>query len=574
MSDTHRQAEEFNPSMGLELPSLEESGFEELRESGGQGLLRRFLVTQRHLSGLALGGLADYVRTRPREERRGLRFRAFQLASLGTRILVGPSLRKLPFPQQLRRRLELLGPTYIKLGQVLSLRRDLLPQTVTDELENLLDRLPAVSYPRFLDLVRQGLGGPVEEKFSWIDPRPAGSASIAQSHRATTRDGEPVILKVVKPGIRETLRTDTRLLRVFATLAQMVLPRYQPKRVAEEFARYTLNEVDLDKEADNAEIFAANFQDLPDVVFPAIHRHLSSKRVLCMEYLDGPRPDQEEAQELSEEARDRLIDLGMLAIVRMLYQDGFFHADLHPGNLKIVGHGTRAGFIDLGMVGRLETDTRRGLLFYYYCLVTGDPDNAARYLAALAEVGPGGDRQGFRRAVAEVSRRWQRHATFEEFSLGQLILESVSLGAQYRIYFPIEMVLMVKALVTFEAVGHILRPGFDVASASRRHVTQLFLQQWNPLRLARESLRGGPELLDAMVKAPLLITEGLRLLEQTTRRPAQNPLAGIRGTLFGGFALLTGAILMVGSIDSQARLWPLAVLFFLIGLFAALNQKS
>jgi ubiquinone biosynthesis protein len=176
--------------------------------------------------------------------------------------------------------------------------------------------------------------------------------------------------------------------------------------------------------------------------------------------------------------------------------------------------------------------------------------------------------------VVEVSRRWQRGSSFQEFSLGQLVLQSVSLGLQYRVFFPIEMVLMVKALITFEAVAHQLKPDCDVAAVSRKHVTRIFMQQFNPLRLAREGLRGGPELLDALVKAPLLISEGLRLLEQTTRRPAQNPLAGIRGTLFGGFSLLAGAILAVGAVGGQPSLWPLAALFFITGLIAALNKKS
>ncbi len=554
--------------MGTRVPTLAEAGFEELRERRTPGLARRYLTTQRHLIGLLLGGLIDYTRTRPKPKRRGLRFRAAQLAALVVRPFVKRALRKLPFEVQLRRRLELLGPTYVKLGQVLSLREDLLPRAVTSELKNLLDRLPAVPYERYLELVAEGLGRPVEEAFSWIEPIPAGSASIAQSHRATTIEGDPVILKVVKPGIRATLKRDARLLGLFGVGLQAMLPRYQPKRVLNEFTDYTLREVDLKREADNAETFAANFRDCPDVRFPRIYRQYSGSTVLCMEFFDGLRPDSDAAAELSAEDKDRVIDLGVSSIIRMLYRDGFFHADLHPGNLLILP-GPQAGFIDLGMVGRLSEEVRRSLLYYYYCLVTGDPASAARYLTSVAEPAAGGDLDGFRREVEEVSRRWQRSSSFEDFSFARLILESVSLGAEFRVYFPIETVLMTKALVTFEAVGHMLKPGFDVAEASRGHITRIILQRFSPWRLARESLRGAPELIDAMVKAPTLVSEGLRLLEHSAKRRNENPLAGVRGTLFGGFCIVAGAILA-----GTGYPWPLWALLMLIGVAAGLNKGA
>ena len=553
------------PMMGTRVPTLAEAGYEELRERRPPGLLRRYLVTNRHLIGLLLGGIIDYSRTRPKEERRGLRFRAIQIGALFCRLAVQRKLAREPFPVQLRRRLEMLGPTYIKLGQVLSLREDLLPRAVTSELKNLLDKLPAVPYERFLELVADGLDRPVAEAFSWIEPIPAGSASIAQSHRATTLEGDSVILKVVKPGIRETLKRDARLLGMFGIGLQLILPRYQPRRVLKEFTDYTLREVDLKREADNAETFAANFRDTPDVRFPRIYRRYSASTVLCMEFFDGIRPDTDAAAELPEGEKDRIIDLGIGSIIHMLYRDGFFHADLHPGNLLILP-GPQAGFIDLGMVGRLTEEVRRSLLYYYYCLVTGDPASAARYLTSVAEPAPGGDLDGFRREVEEVSRRWQRASSFEDFSFAQLILESVSLGAEFRVYFPIETVLMTKALVTFEAVGHTLKPGFDVAEASRGHITRVILYRFSPWRLAREGLRGAPELIDAIVKAPTLVSEGVRLLETSAKRRRENPFTGVRGTIFGGFCIVAGAVLAGGG-----EPW-LGSLLMLVGVAAGLNK--
>ena len=549
--------------------SPEMPGYEIMPDVPPEGLVRRFFFIQRHLVGLTFGGLGAYVREHRAPTSRRFRLLYWLAALLAwlTRPFVDKGLVDRPFPVQLRRRLEMLGPTYIKLGQVLALRQDLLPQAITDELKNLLDRLPVVPFPRYLGLIVKDTGRPIAEMYSWVDPQPTGSASIAQIHRATTVAGDSAIIKVVKPGIRETLARDAILLRILGSALQRVLPRYQPKRVIAEFVEYTRREVDLRREADNAETFAANFHDLAGVHFPRIYREYSSQGVLCMEFLAGFKPNSPEALALPEEDRDTLVDLGAAAIIRMLFKDGFFHADLHPGNLLILP-GPKVGFIDLGMVGRFDQRLRRTLLNYYYSLVMGDAEGAARYLANVAEPGPGADPVGFRREVVEILQRWNRSANFRDFSLAQLILRSVNLGAQHHMYFPVEMVLMVKALVTFEGVGQILKPDLDVAAVSQAHARKIFIDQFNPINLAREAMRAVPDLLEALSKAPTMITEGQRLLEQTARRSPDNPFAGLRGTIFGGFCLLAGAVLA-----GAHGPWPVWLGLFLLGGAAALHRK-
>jgi len=176
-------------------------GFELLVEREPPGLVRRFFTTHRHFLGLLFGGLAAHLRDLPEGRRRGLSYRSLQLLSLVTRPWVDRRLAGLPFPAQLRRRLEILGPTYIKLGQILSLREDILPRAVTEELKLLLDRLPAVPHRRFVELVSAELGRDAGEVFASIDPVPLGSASIGQVQKARLLTGEEVILKLVKPGV-------------------------------------------------------------------------------------------------------------------------------------------------------------------------------------------------------------------------------------------------------------------------------------------------------------------------------------------------------------------------------------
>jgi len=313
-----------------------------------------------------------------------------------------------------------------------------------------------VPFDAISEILQADLGKPVDELFAEIDPRPLGSASIAQSHWARLTSGDQVILKVVKPGIRDLLYRDATLLRTTARFLQIIIPRYQPRRVIDEFCDYTLREVEMTLEAENAETFADNFADMPDVVFPRIYREHSADNVLCMEYLDGVRPDDPAVRLLPLDERERFISLGAETIIRMLYQDGFFHADLHPANLLVLPD-TKVGFLDLGMVGHFDPELRHNMLELFYAMVMEDYEGAARHLAAVSQTEPRSDVPGFRRAVKEVARRWRTHARFEEFSLALLILECIQLGARYRLYFPIEMVLMVKALVTYEGVGPVRR---------------------------------------------------------------------------------------------------------------------
>ncbi len=494
-----------------------------------RGVVRRFFVVYRHVLGLLAGGLVAHVRSLPDEQRRGVQSVGARLGAALVRPFLSREIIALPYPAQLRRRLELLGPTYIKLGQILAVREDILPRVVTAELQNLFDQLPAIPFPDVRAIIEQGLGRPMGDVFASVEDPPIGSASIAQAHRARLLSGEAVVVKVIKPGVRRLVRADLQLLGAVGWLLERVIPRYQPRQVIREFSAYTIREIDYTYEAENAQTFAANFADTPGIAFPTIYPGASSSTVLTMELFDGLKPSAPEVTLLPREERMRLIDLGAEAIVRMLYRDGFFHADLHAGNLMILrapGGEVRLGFIDLGMVGRFEPRTRRRLLHYFNALVTGDVDGATHQLAALASTGPGGDMDGFRRAVADMSRRFVAQSRTGNFSLGQLILESVGLGARYRVSFPVEMTLMVKALVTFEGVGRLLDPQLDVAGAAQVHVTRVFRETFDPRAIMRELYRSAPEMLDLLMQLPRLASNGFRVADAALERDAAAEPAG------------------------------------------------
>lgn len=536
-----------------------------------KGAVRRFFIAYRHVVGLLMGGAVAYARALPPERRRRLRSPGPRLLAFVLQPFVKRDLVNLPFPVQLRRRLEMLGPTFIKLGQVMAIREDLLPPSVTDELQNLFDRLPAVPFEQIQDIIEESLGQPVDTLFSRIDPDPLGSASIAQAHYAETRAGEKVVVKVMKPGIKDSVVADLKLLQAVGQFLQWIIPRYQPRQIISEFSAYTLKEVDYTYEADHAEIFAANFKDLPDVVFPKIYRSLSTDTVLTMSFLDGFSPGASPTYSLTDEQRKRIVDLGAASIIRMLYQDGFFHADLHAGNLKILltDEGIKVGFIDVGMVGRFEEKTRRRMLYYFHALVNGDVDGATRYLTDMAQVGPGGDPQGFRRAVSDTVRRFTMHGTYGDVSVAQLILESVALGGKYRVFFPVEMTLMVKALVTYEGVGRVLDPQMDIAAVSRKHVARIFRETFDPEAMTRRLMSTAPEMLDLLIQSPLLISSGFKFLEESLNdRSPRNPLAGLRSSILAGACIVSGVLALIQG--GPILVW---VALFLIGALLAVFGK-
>jgi ubiquinone biosynthesis protein len=526
-------------------------------------LLRRLWTVGGQLVGLLVGGLVAHIRALPPDWQRAHRFSPTRwVATLAARG-IDPALADRPFAAQLRRRLERLGPTYIKLGQIMAVREDMLPRAITDELKNLFDQAPAVPFPLIRAAIETELGQPLANLFGRVEEQPLGSASLAQVHRATTRTGRVVVIKVLKPGVRETVLADLILLRWLGVLLDRLLPQFQPAAIIEEFRAYTVRELDLTAEADNGETFTAHFHDSPTIIFPRMYRELSGTNVLTMAYLDGFKPGSPATFELDEPQRARVVDLGAQAVLRMLYQYGFFHADLHAGNLLILpGRPIRIGFVDLGMVGRFEDETRRRLLYYYHALVNGDVEKAAQHLGGIARVGPSGDPEEFRRAVIELSRRFLLRAQRGDFSIARLILESIRLGGRYRMYFRVELVLMVKALITFEGVGRMVDPDLDVVALSRNHIRRIFRNQFRPERLTEELWRNGPELLDLVSRLPELLSRLARLLDRPSPSPTVGPLAGLRGAIVAAACILGGVLTLLLS-DA----WPAGSGLLLVGFW-------
>jgi ubiquinone biosynthesis protein len=550
----------------------EKKVYEEYIERKPHSLFVRFLVTQKHIIGLLLGGGFAYLRHRSETHAKfslskDVLLRFFLWLHW---IFLNKKLIKQPFKVQLRRRLEMLGATYIKLGQIMSLREDVLPKEITDELKKLLDTLPAVKYERFAELVEDNIQQPIHRVFADISTTPLGSASIAQTHSAELRTGEEVVIKLLKPGTRELIKTDSKIIKFVGRVLNIFVPQLQPKNMFTEFCDYTNKEVDFRLEADNAELFANNFAKHPDIVFPKIYREYSNQDMIVMEFIKGMKPDHKAYEKYNQEDREKIVDIGAYAIIQMLYHDGFFHADLHPGNLILLDgpNGPKCGFIDLGMVGRFEETTRKTMLYYFNSLVMGDPESAARYLTMLARTDKYSDIDGFRKEFIIVGDRWLKAPNFKDFSLARLIMESVILGAKYRLYYPLELVLMVKAIITYEGVGNVIMPGFDIQKVSKKHIRKMLLVEVNPLDLLKHQLQNAPEIMDIIMRTPMLLAESVKRYEhKLVEVKGKSGADGIKHMIFASCCIIGGSIMAAAGLQ-----WFVFVPLFLLGTIIALKS--
>ena len=278
--------------------------------------------------------------------------------------------------------------------------------------------MPALPYERFLELVEENLDAKWNTVFAKIQEIPLGSASVAQAHVAILNNGDEVVIKLLKPGTREIIKTDSKILKGIASVMQYVRPRYQPKAMITEFCDYTNREVDFRLEANNAVEFAKNFSQYDNIRFPKVYKQHSNGDMLIMEYIKGIKPDEKAAAILTEEQKNKVVDLGAFAIIKMLYNDGFFHADLHPGNLLIINE-DECAFIDLGMVGRFSEATRKNMLYYYNALVLGNPEAAARYLSLVAKPGRHADVKGIQECFCPLGPQLVTTSEFQRIQPGK-----------------------------------------------------------------------------------------------------------------------------------------------------------
>lgn len=388
-----------------------------------------------------------------------------------------------PVADHLHRVVVRLGPTFIKLAQIASTRPDLVPPAVAERLRDLQEGVPPFPSDQAQALVEAELGRPIREAFRHFEHVPVASASLAQVHFAELPDGTPVAVKVQRPGIAPVIERDLAILRRLAWCAGLVSRTARKLRIVaavEEFGRWTRRELDFAAEGHNAEAFRRNFEGWDDVVFPAVYWSHTTPRVLTMQRVDGLRVfevPQAAGPAAARRLAKRLAELEM----KMFITDGFFHADLHPGNIFFQPDG-RIAVLDLGMVGRMTAAQRDRFLAYWLAISRRQRARAFHHLLQMAASTAGADLPGFRSAYETILDRFYDR-DLSERSLAQTYLEVVVSGARYGVTFPPELVLQAKAVVTAEALDLVLAPDFRFTEEVRPILARELAERATPRQL-------------------------------------------------------------------------------------------
>jgi ubiquinone biosynthesis protein len=477
----------------------------------------------------------------------------------------GEALAHLSAPQRLRQAFEELGPTFVKLGQLLSTRTLLLPPAFTTELAKLHDQVPPIPFDQVLAVLGAELKGPPTDFFLSIEEACIGSASIAQVHRAVRRNGEKCVIKVQRPGIEKTVRLDLGIMADLAALLERHVEDWQvhkPTAVVAEFARQVEQELDFRAEAAHLERFAYQFALEPHIHVPKVYSQTSTRRVLTMEQIDAVKASNFEALDAAGLDRalvaTRITDL----IMKQVFVHGFFHADPHPGNIHILPDNVIC-FLDFGMMGFLDESTRE--TFAKFIIGIGQRNEAATAAAllALAHADLDPPRQGFEADVAEfMHRNFYRPAG--EMVFGQLVNQLFFLTARYKLTLPPDLSSMLKALALIENLVSRLDPGHDILAQARPFMKQVRLRQVAPRRRLRQWAEFGGDMSGLLRDLPL---EVRRLIAQIKEGRARFVIRhhGLDSFLTTiervvnrlAFALVLSSLIIASAVIVHARVPPL-----------------
>ncbi len=484
---------------------------------------------------------------------------------------------RMPAGIRLRKVLEDLGPSFVKLGQIMSTRPDLIPEDILVELKKLQDAVPPEPFEAIREQVERELSCPLAEVYESFDEAPLASASIAQVHGARLRDGEEcpeVVVKVQRPNVQTLMARDVDLLYWLAKAIVRSMPEshlYRPISLVEEFDRSVAAELDFSLEADNHERFTENFRRNPHAKFPKVYRSASAKRVLTLEYLEGRKVYAALRAGVSGELMaKRAIEI----IIQQIFEDGFFHADPHPGNIIILGTNEEPviGMIDVGMVGRLSPKMRDRTIDLMVAAVREDYSGIADALYAIGRPIHKINREAYEAEVATLAQRYLGKR-LKEIELGSLLRDLVMGSRKFGVEIPSEFLMLGKSLMTVEGVGKEIYPELDLLEEVRPYFIDLFQQRYSPERVTQDALRGLRRLGAATTEMPLQLEEILDDLRKGSFsvRTQQTQLESAADRLgrraFSG--LVVGSLTIAGAILlSQESYWLGGLALALSALYA------
>ncbi len=413
---------------------------------------------------------------------------------------------------RLRHALEQLGPAFVKLGQMLASRPDLLPAVYLSELSKLHQDVAKVPFEEIRKILEAELGPKLRTAFLEISPLPIAAGSMGQVHKAKLQDGREVAIKVQRPGIAELVETDCHLIEFLAHSIENYIPdlgALKPATIAEEFCSGIRSELDFTREAGNTSKIRKNFADTDSVVIPEVVWELSTAKVLVMTFLDGLSINEKKKFIDHQISSDKLVENGLNAFLKMVFKDGLYHGDLHAGNLLALA-GNRVGILDFGLCIKVGPSTRQSMAALLVALVREDYEALVRHFLDLTSPPADFDATRFEDEVASALSPYVG-LDLGRIPTGQLLWKLAGVASKHGAPMPRSLVAFFKTIGSFEGVGRTLDPEFDVISACRKFSTVLVDEMYSPEALKKQAIRVASDLATLTKHAPVQIRSLLKL---------------------------------------------------------------
>lgn len=395
---------------------------------------------------------------------------------------------QMPPAERLKLAFEELGPTFVKFGQLLSTRPDIIPENFVEEFTKLQDNVAPLPGEIIRKVIEAELGRPISEAYLDFSDYPIASASVGQVHAATLHSGEQVVIKVQRPDLEKVIEQDLNLLTFFAGLLEKYIPEsrvFSPKTIVNEFFRTLSLELDYAIEANNMIRFSNNMASIPEIVIPRVYKSHCTSKVLTQQRLDGIRVNDLKALDAASIDRKLIVEIGARAFFRSVMIDGLFHGDLHGGNLFILP-GNRLGIIDFGIVGRLSEKSRDRLAAMMLAIIAEDYESLCFEYAELGNTANVLDFDGFQREVQNTLSPYLG-LTMEEVNVGKVLIEATRIATRYQIQIPGDWMIVFKAMFTVEGMARNLDPQFDMLAMGKTLVGDLAKNQFSSQRIAKEA---------------------------------------------------------------------------------------
>ncbi len=485
----------------------------------------------------------------------------------------------------LRLALEELGPTFIKIGQIASTRPELLPRAYSEELSKLQDDVPPSPWEQVQPLIERELGLPIEEVFLAFDPEPIASASLAMVYAALLPDHTRVIVKVQRPNIEKVIETDLAIMRDVAKQAAERIRStrvYDPAGLADEFAFALRAELDYEREGRNADRFQENFKNEDYLYIPKVYWELTTQRIIVQERIEGIKVDNIERLDAEGYDRDRIAMHAARFVIKEVFEDGFFHADPHPGNIFVLP-GNVLGLMDFGSAGYLDDSDRRKLIRLYTAVIRFDVEAIVEQLIHMRIAGPSVDEVGLQRDLRRLLRKYYG-LPLRLIAVDRLLAEIQPIIYEYHLQIPSDYWLLLKTFVVMEGLGKRLAPDFDVFAVSRPYVSRFLISlliptSWGPGLLRDASgwidlVMGFPRqsrrILGQLERGDLELRVDVPAIYESTRQLNRMTNRIILAILVG--ALTIGLSLLLPSLDLtwpwSLPTWLLVIGFLLIVMLA------